>query len=1177
MELSKLEIKGFKSFGDKVVINFNEGVTGIVGPNGCGKSNIVDAIRWALGEQKTKTLRSEKMENLIFNGTKKRKPTQLAEVSLSFNNTKNILSTEYSQVTITRRYYRSGDSEYELNGVSCRLKDITNIFLDTGIASNSYAIIELKMVDDILNDKDNARRGLFEEAAGISKFKMRKKETLRKLGDTDADLERVEDLLFEIEKNLKSLQKQARQTERYFKLKEEYKQLSIELALKSTSKYLEDFENLSKKIQDEIDNKVGLTKNLNQKEADLEKDKSDLMMTEKQLSDKQKKLNQQVNTIRQYENDKQIKNERLRFLNDKTANLKEQIDHDKKSHERAAFSIKSLLKEKGKAQDNLHQQQNKLQDLKEKYENQKSETLKIQQDVNNSNSQFKVRQERAFQLNKEVEITNIQFSTLQKELEKTYSDSSLKSASLAEFENKVEELEQILDEKKIQQEKTLKQETDLHKRIEEANKAMEVIQKELRVNTRKLDARQNEYNLTKSLVENLEGFPEAIKFLKKNSSWGKDAPLLSDIISCDEQYRVTIENFLEPVMNHYVVEDEAHAFEAVNLLNDASSGRASFFIMDSFKSYEPSATKIYQNTIPTTEIVGFEGKYRKLIAHILDNVYIVNGDIADIPEDENCVFITRSGKVTIKKHAIAGGSVGLFEGKRIGRAKNLEKLGKEIKVLDKKIDQIQQSLEKKQKELIQLKESTQEFIIERQRNEIGQINEQYIAIKTKKEQFSQLLSSNTTRKEDIYQQSQKLAKDLKQLTPQAEIESKELKKWEDQINQLQAELNTANRSLNQKSTDYNQENILLHQLENKVHNISQEISFKESAYESSKQRVEANQQEVENTDDEINQMIKKSEFNDDKLISMYAQKEQMEKEVNDVEKGYYSIRGEIDQTEKDLREIQRSRESVDFIIMELQNKLNDTKLELSSVKERLSVEFQVNLDQLIKSESVKLDSGEDKEALETKVHNLKEKIERIGPVNPMAMEAYEEIQERFNFISSQKEDLVKAKESLLTTIEEIDGVAKETFLEAFEKIKVNFVKVFRSLFSEEDDCDLRLADPDDPLGSDIDIIAKPKGKKPLSINQLSGGEKSLTATSVLFAIYLLKPAPFCIFDEVDAPLDDTNIDKFNNIIRDFSKESQFIIITHNKRTMASTDIIYGITMAEQGVSKVVPVDLRELA
>ena len=230
MQLAKLEIKGFKSFGDKVTINFDEGITGIVGPNGCGKSNIVDSIRWVLGEQSSKTLRSEKMENVIFNGTKKRKPTQLAEVSLTFNNTKNLLPTEYSQVTITRRYYRSGDSEYLLNGVTCRLKDITNLFLDTGIASNSYAIIELKMVDDLLNDKDNSRRGLFEEAAGISKFKKRKKETLKKLSDTDDDLDRVEDLLFEIEKNMKSLERQAKQTEKYYKLKEEYKTSSVDIA-----------------------------------------------------------------------------------------------------------------------------------------------------------------------------------------------------------------------------------------------------------------------------------------------------------------------------------------------------------------------------------------------------------------------------------------------------------------------------------------------------------------------------------------------------------------------------------------------------------------------------------------------------------------------------------------------------------------------------------------------------------------------------------------------------------------------------------------------------------------------------------------------------------------------------------------------------------------------------------
>src|SRR5882672_2500207 len=271
MQLSKLEIKGFKSFADKIVINFDEGITGIVGPNGCGKSNVVDAIRWVLGEQKTSALRSEKMENVIFNGTSQRSAQQMAEVSLTINNTKNILPTEYSQVTITRRLYRSGESEYLLNGVACRLKDITNLFLDTGVASNSYAIIELGMVDDLLNDRDNSRRMLFEEAAGISKFKKRKKETLRKLEETDADLERVEDVLFEIEKNMKSLEKQAKQTETYYKIKEDYKQKSILLAQAVVHKEKEKFSAVSKEIDLENDRKINLAASLAEKESLIEK------------------------------------------------------------------------------------------------------------------------------------------------------------------------------------------------------------------------------------------------------------------------------------------------------------------------------------------------------------------------------------------------------------------------------------------------------------------------------------------------------------------------------------------------------------------------------------------------------------------------------------------------------------------------------------------------------------------------------------------------------------------------------------------------------------------------------------------------------------------------------------------------------------------------------------------
>jgi len=350
MQLSKLEIKGFKSFGDKVVINFDEGITGIVGPNGCGKSNVVDAIRWVLGEQKTRALRSDKMENVIFNGTKNRKPQQMAEVSLSFNNTKNLLPTEYSQVTITRRYYRTGDSEYLLNGVTCRLKDINDLFLDTGIGSDSYAIIELKMVDDILNDKDGSRRELFEEAAGISKFKMRKKQTLKKLEETDKDLERVEDLLFEINKNLKSLEKQAKQTEKYHEIKEDYKNASIDLAKVSVHSQHEEIQDLLKKLDAQNDARTQYNSQINEKESDVERVKLDMVNKEKLLSDRQKTLNEHVNLIRTFESDKKIKNERLRFLNDKSKSLTDQIELDKQSNDRAAFSLDSLTKEKESAE-----------------------------------------------------------------------------------------------------------------------------------------------------------------------------------------------------------------------------------------------------------------------------------------------------------------------------------------------------------------------------------------------------------------------------------------------------------------------------------------------------------------------------------------------------------------------------------------------------------------------------------------------------------------------------------------------------------------------------------------------------------------------------------------------------------------------------------------------------------
>ena len=680
------------------------------------------------------------------------------------------------------------------------------------------------------------------------------------------------------------------------------------------------------------------------------------------------------------------------------------------------------------------------------------------------------------------------------------------------------------------------------------------------------------------MVENLEGFPEAIKFLKKNQSWGKDVPLLSDLLTTDEKYRVTIENYLENYLNYYVVETEQEAISAIQLLNDAARGKANFFILEQFEKFSPSKVQVFPNAIAATKIIEFEAKYSRLINYILDNVYIVQGDYPDFPSHKEGVFLSQSGKYIKKRFSLSGGSVGLFEGKRIGRAKNLEKLEKEIKELHKRVSTSRANLDQKLGDLAKLKELSFKKELEQSQARLQERNSDFVSVRTKKEQLAELLYSNANKREDILARIESIEESLKEIQPQLVKENALFEELNEQLEQVTEELETVLKILSEKSQLFNQENITYIQQLNRVTSAEQEIEFKQTAFESSKDRIEKYQEELSQLDNEIKTLLDSHEVKDEELIELYSEKEGIELGVTEAEKTYYGERGAIDELDTRIRSLQKAKEAYDELVLALQNQINEVRLKMAGMKERLNVEFDIELETLM-AENPLVDSEFEEfkeENLKEIVQKHKEKLDKIGPINPMAMEAYDEIKIRYDFITTQKDDLIQAKESLLSTISEIDLVARETFLDAFGKIKENFVRVFRSLFTEEDDCDLTLVDPENPLESAIEIMAKPKGKRPLTINQLSGGEKTLTATSLLFSIYLLKPAPFCIFDEVDAPLDDANIDKFNQIIHKFSAESQFIIVTHNKRTMASTDIIYGITMIEAGVSRVVPVDLREL-
>ncbi|MCO5934840.1 chromosome segregation protein SMC [Mucilaginibacter sp. RB4R14] len=1191
MQLTRLEIKGFKSFGDKITINFNEGVTAIVGPNGCGKSNVVDAIRWVLGEQSTRALRSEKMDNIIFNGTKSRKAANLAEVSLTFDNTKNALPTDFSQVTLTRRLYRTGESEYRLNDVQCRLKDITDLFLDTGIGSDSYAIIELKMIDEIINNKEGSRRNLFEEASGISKYKLRKKQTFSKLKDTEADLERVEDLLFEIEKNLKTLENQAKKTERYYKLRDQYKSLSISLASFRIANFSKSLAEIEEKEQKQREQKSGIATQIDKLEATLQQNKLDSLTKEKNLAAQQKASNEFSAKIRAYESEKRVKNEQLKNQQDKESRLKEELERDNNQFKHVQYNIKRLNEEKLQEDENLQTITSRVGELKEAVDELRAQQAEARNELNELNSINGRLQNQVYKAEKDIDILNIQQQALEQESQRNMEDTTNKEAELSHFNKVIAELDNCVATLESEYDQAVEAENKLQEQVAETETELKTVTDSIAANGRKLDAKQNEYNLTKSLVDNLEGFPESIRFLKKNANWAKTVTLFSDILFCKEEYRVAIENYLEPLMNHYVVNTYDEAIAAINLLSNSSKGRAQFFILDNYEAapLKPSLSEraSEQKISPTGKdlegppalsVVEIEERYKPLCNYLLKNVYLVNdateNDINGIQLPDGVVLIGKSGKFNKSKYTMAGGSVGLFEGKRIGRAKNLDNLLKEIKQAESRIQNFKNKSEELQSRLAALKVSNKTNELRQQQYELNQVNTELITVKTKQEQYQAFIENSLNRKQDIANKVAGIKNNIITLGPQL-IHLKEQKQAQAvlMLDKQQA-FNELNEMVTVQSNTYNQENIRFHQQQNKVSGLLKDLDYRETQLEHLDVRIRQNNIELEKAKAAILENLQETGDSDESLLEMYGQKEALEKGTAETEQEYYAWRATITESENEVLKLRQRKDQTETLENELKDERNNLKLELNALRERLSVEFNVDINDLLE---IDIAETSDEDEIRDKTERMKRQLDDFGAINPMAVEAYNEMSERHTFIQTQKKDLAEAKASLLATIKEIDDTAKEKFMSAFTMVRENFIKVFRSLFNEEDSCDLILSNPDQPLESEIDIIARPKGKRPLSINQLSGGEKTLTATAILFSLYLLKPAPFCIFDEVDAPLDDTNIDKFNNIIRKFSKESQFIIISHNKRTIACTDIIYGVTMVEQGISRVVPVDLRELA
>ena len=1172
MRLKSLEIKGFKSFADKTVVTFDEGITGIIGPNGCGKSNIIDSIRWVIGEQKISALRSENLDALVFNGSKTRSASGLAEVSLTFENTKNLLPTEFSTVTVTRRFYKNGESEYRLNDVSCRLKDIHNLFLDTGVSTDSYAIIELGMVDDIIKDKENSRRRMLEQAAGITIYKTRKKEAKNKLDATEQDLARIEDLLFEINNQLKTLENQAKKAEKYFEIKGEFREVSIELAKAALEGFNITYKELNEQQDLEVNKRVQLEAEIAVEEAALEQEKVGFIEKERALQSMQQAFNDLLQNLRGKENDKNLATQKLHYLKEKETNLKEFLDKATGQVKTIGDSIEYTQIQVGDEEAKLAELQDAVENAKLDIENKRRNFDERRSGVDALRSEFQQIQRNQFDAEKKVAVADTSIQNLQRAQTQLTDEQHQRAQQLVQLQEALVEKEESLVDKRNVLADLQEHQEKTKSSIFETQAALEVLRSELAQENRKLDAKRNEYNLLKSLMDSMEGYPESIKFLHNNPEWNHSAPILSDIIYVKEEFRAAVENVLEPYLNYYVVNSLQEGLQAIHLLDANQKGKANFFMLDKFADFR-SETSQPAGTFAALDVVEVDEPYKKLAQYLLSNVYIAENEAA-INSSNGAIVLEKTGKYVKGKYTLTGGSVGLFEGKKIGRAKNLEKLAEDITDQESVVNLLKSDIQFKHNEVIAFNDQLKEGNIKQTEAEINQLTNEVFAAKNRIENLQAASLTATDRLADLEARLGDEHDAISATRAALHELNDSLQATAAQVSLVEQDYQLAEKAYNDASATYNETNITFTRQQSKITTLKQELLFKENQLSELIAQIDSNTSQLSEASTDIAEGAATLAASESLLLELMQLKEIEEQKLNEADQAYYNLRNALQEKESELRLKSKSKEMIDHLVTEIKDKLNNLKLQLAGMKERLSVEFKVELDDILDQPRT---SETPLEELQNTSERMRKRLENMGEVNPTAIEAYTEMRKRYDFILEQKNDLVSAKESLLQTIQEVEATANQQFLETFNKVRENFQKVFKALFTEEDTADMVLVDPTNLADTGIDIVAKPKGKRPSSITQLSGGEKTLTATALLFAIYLIKPAPFCILDEVDAPLDDANVGKFTQMIKKFSDNSQFIIVTHNKQTMGAVDVIYGVTMQEPGVSKLVPVDFRSLS
>lgn len=1178
--LKRLDIVGFKSFAERISVEFVPGVTAVVGPNGSGKSNITDAIRWVLGEQSARSLRGVKMEDIIFGGSDTRKSLNVAEVTLTLDNEDQFIPIDYQELSVTRRVFRSGESEFLINKQSCRLKDIVDLFMDSGLGKEAFSIISQGKVEEILSSKSEERRSIFEEAAGVLKYKTRKKKAEVKLFETQDNLHRVEDILHELETQVEPLEIQASIAKDYLEKKEELEKNEVALTVYEIEKLHENWTNLKQSFSDHKDREVKLSTKIQGEEADIAQMREKAHILDDSIDDLQEVLLSVSKELEKLEGRKEVLKERKKNYHQNRAKLAEQIDEYARLIEKLEIyttkeqevlvSSSQVLKELEK---NLKQKNIELsaadENIEETIEQLKSDYIELlnrQASLNNEQSNIEQQLKASELRNQRLDNENHKYlasrESIEGEKKKSHDSLLNKQSDMDKHVSIYEKLKFELDKQKQEYEKKESQLYQAYQFVQQARSRKEVLEE---------------------MQEDYSGFFHGVKeVLKERAKLTGIEGAVAELVQVDKLYETAIETALGSGAQSIVVQTEANARDAINLLKKNRSGRATFLPLSVMKPrYVDQGQLSMMQSHPSfvgvaSDVINYDHKYKDVISNLLGSV-IITKDLKGANELAKLInyryrFVTVEGDVVNPGGSMTGGGNKQTTTSLFSRQRELETISSKVIDMETKTAKLEKSVKDlkrwildNEKNLGDLREETESY-----RLGIQTIKSSLREVEVEEKNLNDRLRLYDQEKRQIVEEKQELLK--KQERNDQTLISLAIK-----IDQLDSEIKNLSE---QKKTQQTSKDSLV----TEVTNLKVEMAEKKEQVRAQQEKVSRLNKEFEETKEKLDIAKRDVEFLDDEMSTDSSGEHKLDGLVREKEI-------ENERTIKLIQERRQERLSVNTKLEDRERELKEWKRQLKQKTEllkdeevritRLDVELETRLNHLSEDYSLTFEAAKDRYLLpaspeETKkqVKLTKMAIEELGTVNLGAIDEYDRVSQRYSFLTEQRDDLIKAKETLHQVINEMDEEMIKRFETTFLNIQSHFGGVFRELFGGGR-ADLVLTEPGDMLNTGIDIVAQPPGKKLQNLGLLSGGERALTAIALLFAILKVRPVPFCVLDEVEAALDEANVHRFASYLNQFSKETQFIVITHRKGTMEEADVLYGVTMQESGVSKLVSVRLED--